>query len=98
MSTELDMSNFAASASHVVPPHTTAAARPAPDPPRNPIWPAMAAGRIVHKYFEGYGNFLGMVKRKVPGRPVVEVAYEDGDGEEIFLDQLLFNMLPENTM
>ena len=52
----------------------------------------------MHKYFEGYGNFLGMVKRKVPGRPVVEVAYEDGDGEEIFLDQLLFNMLPENTM
>ena len=35
-------------------------------------------GRIVHKYFEGYGNFLGLVVRKVPDRPVVEVDYEDG--------------------
>ena len=33
-------------------------------------------GRIVYKYFPGYGNFLGMIRSRVQGRPVVDVAYE----------------------
>eukprot|EP00038_Savillea_parva_P028924 m.67783 g.67783 ORF g.67783 m.67783 type:complete len:1010 (+) comp8468_c0_seq2:201-3230(+) len=55
-------------------------------------------GRIVGRYFAGYGNFLGMVKRKVPTRPVVEVEYEDGDGEELYLDQLLDALMPLGTL
>ena len=42
-------------------------------------------GRIVRSYFEGHGNFLGMVVSKIPERPVVWVVYTDGGGEELYL-------------
>lgn len=31
----------------------------------------------------------GKVRYKVPGRPVVDVQYEDGDSEELYLDQVM---------
>lgn len=55
-------------------------------------------GRIVKRYWEGYGTFLGMVKRRVPTRPVVEVNYEDGDEEELYLDQVMLVLMPEGTL
>lgn len=55
-------------------------------------------GRIVFKYFPGYGNFLGKVVRKVPERPVVEISYEDGDHEELYLDQLFDALMPLDTL
>eukprot|EP00040_Diaphanoeca_grandis_P022735 m.122749 g.122749 ORF g.122749 m.122749 type:complete len:464 (-) comp28940_c3_seq1:60-1451(-) len=55
-------------------------------------------GRIVYKYFPGYGNFLGKITRKVDERPVVEISYEDGDGEELYLDQMLEALMPLDTL
>lgn len=39
-----------------------------------------------------------MVKSKVPSRPVVAVEYEDGDAEELYLDQLLDALMPTGTL
>lgn len=60
-------------------------------------------GRIVRSYFEGHGNFLGMVVSKIPERPVVWVVYTDGGGEELYLyvpkkplPSFLFRLLSSN--
>eukprot|EP00039_Didymoeca_costata_P013910 m.218001 g.218001 ORF g.218001 m.218001 type:complete len:749 (+) comp15897_c0_seq4:426-2672(+) len=55
-------------------------------------------GRIVRKYFAGYGTFLGVIRECHPDRAVVEVEYEDGDLEELYLDQMLEALMPEGTL
>ena len=54
-------------------------------------------GRVVARYFGGYGTFVGVVGKRVPGRPVVVADYDDGDSEELYLDQAIAALMPKGT-
>ena len=51
--------------------------------------PALRAlvGRFVQRYFPGYGLYTGKLNAVEAQRFVLSVVYEDGDEEELFLDQ-----------
>ena len=75
-------------------PPASSSSPPPPSLPRTVQSVLPGKGRIVRSYFEGHGNFLGMIVSKIPERPVVWVVYTDGGGEELYLDQLLSNLQP----
>ena len=58
--------------------------------------PALRAlvGRFIQKYFAAYGTYTARIMEVDADRPVVVIQYEDGDTEEMHLDQIQRLIMP----
>ena len=54
-------------------------------------------GRKITKHFAGFGTFLGTISPRTGGNNFVAVYYEDGDAEEMWLDEVLNTLAPAAT-